>query len=83
LAQKLTELREQARELGLFTNDRELLSCVSCGLLEDVTVAGVLITYDSERSEAVDSGLRFSERQDGRFSCPRCGANIVAGDTEA
>ncbi len=77
LAHKLTELRGKARELDLFTDDRELLSCVSCGLLEDVTVGGVLITYDGERSEVVDSGLRFSERQDGHFSCPRCSARVV------
>ncbi len=77
MAQKLSELHEKARELGLFTTDRELLTCMSCGLLEDVTVDGFLITHDGEHSEVVDSGLRFNEMQDGRFSCPRCGANIA------
>jgi|LakMenE18May11ns_1017448.scaffolds.fasta_scaffold6006976_1 hypothetical protein len=35
LATKLTALQDQARALGMLENDRELLVCVKCGLLED------------------------------------------------
>ena len=83
LAQQLTELRIHARELGLFTDDRELLTCTSCGLMEDVTSEGFLITCDVESLDINDSGLRFTEQQEGKFSCPRCGANIVAGDIDS
>ncbi len=44
-AGRLREAKEQARALGMFTDDRELLACPVCGLLEDVTVEGMLITY--------------------------------------
>ncbi len=82
LAQRFTELRAQAGELGLFTDDRELLTCASCGLMEDVTSDGFLITHDFESLEISDSGLHFTERQDGHFSCPRCGADVVAAENE-
>ena len=32
---QLEQAKQQARALGIFTNDRELLECPSCGLLED------------------------------------------------
>ncbi len=80
---KLQELRTHAASLGLFTSDRELLICPSCGLQEDVTIEGMLITHDFESLDVSDSGLRFTELQDGHFSCPRCVANSVAGDNEA
>jgi transcription elongation factor Elf1 len=83
LCAKLHQLRACAASLGLFTNDRELLVCTSCGLHEDVTIEGMLITHDCESLDVSDSGLRFTELQDGNFSCPRCGANIVAGDDKA
>ena len=37
LAKRLFAVQEQARSLGLFAGDRELLECRKCGLLEDVT----------------------------------------------
>lgn len=74
--EKLNELQTHAASLGLFANDRELLVCPSCGLQEDVTIEGMLITHDFESPDASDSGLRFTERQDGHFSCPRCSAKI-------
>ena len=80
---RLHKLRVHAESLGLFTNDRELLVCPSCGLQEDVTIEGMLITHDVDSMDVSDSGLRFTERQDGHFSCPRCSADIVAGDNEA
>ncbi|MBI4487712.1 MAG: hypothetical protein HY694_01385 [Deltaproteobacteria bacterium] len=45
LAKRLAALREHARSLGIFTGDRELLECEKCGLLEDVTFTGQLITW--------------------------------------
>ncbi len=80
---KLHKLRAHAASLGLFTNDRELLVCPNCGLQEDVTIEGMLITHDFESPDISDSGLRFTERQDGHFSCPRCGADVVAAENEA
>jgi hypothetical protein len=42
---QLEQTKQQARALGIFTDDRELLECPSCGLLEDVTAEGLLVTY--------------------------------------
>lgn len=83
LCEGLSELHAHAASLGLFTNDRELLACPGCGLQEDVTIEGMLITHDIESVDVSDSGLRFTERQDGHFSCPRCGASVVADGDEA
>jgi hypothetical protein len=35
LAKQIAALQEQARALGVFPGDRELLECATCGLLED------------------------------------------------
>ena len=82
LCERLNELHTHATSLGLFTNGLELLACPSCGLQEDVTIEGMLITHDFESLDVSDSGLRFTERQNGHFSCPRCGADVVAGKNE-
>ena len=67
-----------AREAGIFLNDRELLSCDSCGLLEDVNITGRLITYKS--GEAVfDSGMRFEKGEGNTYVCPVCGAPVREG----
>ena len=42
---ELEEIKHRARALGIFTDDRELLACPVCGLLEDVAIMGLLITY--------------------------------------
>ena len=73
LASRVAELQEQARSLGLFAGDRELLECPKCGLLEDVTIEGKLITYVSS-AEGQDSGFRFEETSPGRFRCQACGS---------
>jgi hypothetical protein len=78
LAARLAVLQEQARALGLFVGDRDLLQCGSCGLLEDVTFAGQLITCKPS-SEGRDTGLRFEELSPNRFRCPACGS-VVGGD---
>lgn len=76
-AGRLREAKEQARALGMFTDDRELLACPACGLLEDVTVEGMLITYFKDSPQQEDSGLRFKESDGTCFKCPACGASIA------
>jgi len=68
-------LQAKARALGLFTNDRELLECHKCGLLEDVTINGLLITFRAP-DFGQDTGLRFEELSQERFRCPGCGSMI-------
>ena len=71
LVARVTALQAQARTLGLFANDRELLECPGCGLTEDVACDGRLITYrGTEFGE--DLGLRFEELPDNGFRCPTC-----------
>ena len=73
LALRVAELQEQASSLGLFAGDRELLECPKCGLLEDVTIEGKLITCVPS-AEGQDTGLRFEEISPGRFRCQACGS---------
>lgn len=75
LLRKLDSARDQARKLGLFVEDRELLACVNCGLVEDVAIDGLWLVYRAGQP-AVDSGLRFLDLSDGIFRCPSCGGEI-------
>lgn len=73
LFRQIRHVYRLAQENGLFLNDRELLSCDSCGLLEDVDITGRLITYKS--GEAVfDSGMTFEKGEGDTYVCPVCGA---------
>jgi hypothetical protein len=78
LAARLFDVQEQARSLGLFAGDRDLLECRKCGLLEDVTATGQLITC---RLQALgrDTGFRFKELPQNRFRCPACDSIIRQG----
>jgi len=78
-ARKLLDVQRQARALGIFVDDRELLTCPKCGLTEDVLSDGRLITFSGSRGP--DSGLRFIEptSADGRYTCPRCGGRARSG----
>ena len=78
LVRHLVDLQRQARALGLFVDDRELLTCPKCGLMEDVLSGGLLVTLYG--SGGPDTGLRFVEptSADGRFTCPRCGVEARA-----
>ncbi len=78
LAEELTHIKKQAVQLGMFTNDRELLECPKCGLMEDVTHDGFLITYQEACANAKDSGLRFEEVPGEKFKCPSCGTLVKA-----
>lgn len=77
LCEQLHELHANAESLGFFANDRELVSCPTCGLQEDVTIEGFLITHDIKSLVVQDSGLRFNELKNGQLACPRCGAHVV------
>lgn len=77
LAQQLKAAQEKAAALGLFINDRELLTCPKCGLKEDILISGQLITHERDQPDADDSGLRFHEIDDEHFVCPRCGSTAV------
>ena len=78
LVRRLAALREQAQSLGLFAGDRELLECPKCGLLEDVTCTGQLITC-LPSTLGRDTGLRFDEVAPDRFRCPACNSGIPVG----
>ena len=73
LASRIVALQAKARALGLFMNDRELLECQKCGLLEDVTINGLLVTCRAPDFDQ-DTGLRFEELSQDRFRCPECGS---------
>lgn len=81
VAARLVGLQKRAKALGVFANDRELLECPGCGLLEDVTSAGLLITC---RAPALgeDTGLRFVPLADNIFRCPSCAQRVEAPAAE-
>ena len=74
---QLEQVKQQARALGIFTDDRELLECPSCGLLEDVTSGGLLVSYPKDSADLKDCGLRFKPVGETRFACPSCGTRIM------
>ena len=78
LIRQLEQVKAQARALGIFTDDRELLECPNCGLLEDVTAKGLLVTYPKDSLDPKDGGLRFRPVDETRFACPKCGTRIKA-----
>ncbi len=83
LAKQLVSLKKQAKKVGIFVEDRELLSCPQCGLEEDVACRGLLIvSYPS--NVGVDTGLRFQEVdfETNRFRCPACGTEFDAIQNE-
>jgi hypothetical protein len=87
LAIKLNAAKKRARELGLFAEDRNLVSCPNCGLLEDVDFHGFLRTYvrpvewddpDLNLNPPLppDTGLRFEQLGEEDFRCPVCGTTV-------
>lgn len=85
LAMELNAAKKRAKELGLFAEDRELLACPGCGLLEDVDIDGFLLTYirpaewdDPTLNIPVppDTRLRFEELGETTFRCPICSTVI-------
>ena len=80
LYREIARVHRLAQAAGLFMEDRDLLHCAHCGLLEDVGCYGLLMTYFSGKPP-VDSGLRFTKDKRGRHFCPNCGA-LVRTDKE-
>jgi len=78
LLRQIGHVHGLARKHSLFLNDRGLLRCDRCGLLEDVDIKGRLITY--KFGEAVfDSGMRFEKGEGDTYVCPVCGAPAREG----
>ena len=75
IAAEIVALRKRAKALGMFTDDRELLVCPGCGLMEDVAANGVLITC-REPDLGQDTGLRFEPLNDQTFRCPACAQRV-------
>lgn len=83
LATEITALQAKARAFGLFANDRELLECANCGLMENVAAAGGGLFTCRHESLDEDTGLRFKELSRDRFRCPACGATVLESDSSA
>ncbi len=81
LVMELVAVQKQARSLGLFVEDRELLKCPRCALQEDVAVDGRLMTYRAD-GFMVDTGLRFKKARGGKFHCPSCGCFVAEPTVE-
>ena len=75
----IVRIQKQAKSLGIFVNDRELLECTGCDLVEDVAFDGSLMTYQREGDDMTDSGLRFEEMGEEKYRCPVCGTVLKAG----
>lgn len=82
LAARLVDIHQQAKKLGIFTNDRELLKCPQCGLAEDVTCDGRLFTFQSADETFSDTGMRFQEIDATHFRCPSCHHILVVTEEE-
>jgi len=78
LCKERHRIKQHAEALGIFTNDRELLTCPKCGLQEDIQADGRLMTIEKDSEDFTDCGLRFVDAGDGQFSCPRCQTLIDA-----
>jgi len=73
---QLNKLKKEARTLGIFVDDRNLLKCPECGLMEDIDSNGMLLTV-FEKFPNKDTGLRFKEIKNGKiFRCPNCGQKL-------
>jgi ribosomal protein S27AE len=75
LAAEIVALQKQMRALGMFANERELLECPRCGLMEDVSCEGMLLTCNSA-DFGTDTGLRFEELTLESYRCPSCGQTV-------
>lgn len=83
LVRRLKKLQAAARKLGLFAEDRELLTCPRCRLQEDVAIDGrLLVTLPGNRR--CDTGLRFTQvlRRGDWWRCPHCRSVFKAAGTK-
>jgi len=74
----IIRIQKQAKSLGIFVNDRELLEWTGCDFVEDVAFDGSLMTYHRESDDITDSGLRFEEMDEDKYRCPVCGTVLKA-----
>jgi len=81
IASRIVALRAKAVDLELFMDDRELLECRQCGLLEDISFTGQLITCHAPYF-GQDTGLRFEAYLQDRFQCPECGSIVQSSQPE-
>jgi len=82
VAKAFVTVQRKADALGIFTSDRELLECPDCGLLEDVSIDGRLMTYKKDNVIIEDTGLRFQEIDCVHFRCPVCKCIVELKDEE-
>jgi hypothetical protein len=80
LFRQLQQLQAQAKALGIFTDERNLLTCPNCGLFEDVTSEGFLITSRTLSKEPLDTGLRFREIATDTYCCPSCQSEVQSSN---
>ena len=83
LVRRLKKIQAAARKLGLFVEDRELLTCPRCGLQEDIAIDGrLLVTVSADRH--CDTGLRFTRvmRRGDWWRCPNCKSVLKAAGTK-
>jgi len=78
LAEDIVRIQKQAKALGIFVNDRELLECPDCDLVEDVASDGSLMTYPRKSDDVTDSGLRFEKMAGNKYRCAACGTVFKA-----
>ncbi len=55
LAKRIVSMKEKGKKLGMFVEDRELLSCPKCGLEEDVASEGLLIDQFQQLFDRISS----------------------------
>ena len=82
LAARLVDIHQKAKELGIYTNDRELLKCPQCGLTEDVACDGLLFTFESADKTFSDTGMCFQEIDATHFRCQSCHHILVVAEEE-
>ena len=81
MIEQIVTLKKTMKAAGMFTDDRELLECPSCGLQEDVAMGGrLIVTRKGNRKR--DTGLRFKEldQKNVWFACPSCKRKIKAAE---
>jgi hypothetical protein len=81
LVDSLKEIHDRARELGIFVNDRELVICPRCGLIEDVAFDGRLMTYKPDDPSMTDTGLRFTFLGE-TCRCASCGHEFTVEEPD-
>ena len=72
MTEAINKLNLQFTSSGIFDHSRELVRCPACGLFEELSAKGRLITAESDYA-GVDTGLKFVMVNDTDWECPDCG----------